>query len=146
MKRRQSLIFLTALAFLLVLIEGILINIYTDWLFFEELNYKPIFVKILSTKLMLGIILLFLSLIFFTTNIIIANKTNFLPIDILFDGQTRISLNIEMIGRWIKQLSVVGGIIASIFKVFEQVLYGVRYWFFEIVLIQVFSIQSLKRI
>jgi uncharacterized protein len=115
MKRKQSLIFFTVLAILFIVTISTTVSLYTDWLFFNELNYESVFKKIFSTKLLLGMISGLFSLVFLLINITVANKASFPPVDLLFEGQTRISFNIEMLGKWVKPLTLIIGIIASFF-------------------------------
>ncbi|MDI6891304.1 MAG: UPF0182 family protein, partial [Thermodesulfovibrionales bacterium] len=112
MKRNKTFIFIVAsLTFLIILGITTTIDLYANWLFFNELNYTGVFTKILSTKIILGLLCGFLSLAFLLVNIIIANKTNFPPIDLLFMEQTTVSLNIELLNKWAKPLTIISGII-----------------------------------
>jgi len=115
MKSRRKLFLITGLCILLVVFVSALINVYTDWLLFDELQYKTIFVKVLSTKLFLGLIYGLLSLVFIMINIIIANRSNFAPIEFVLNGQTKVSLNIPSLGKWIKPLTTILGIVVSIY-------------------------------
>src|SRR4030042_4472018 len=115
MKSRRIFVLITGSVILLLLCSSALINIYTDWLFFNELQYKSIFIKVLSTKLFLGLIYGLLSLAFMMINIIIANRTHFAPVELFFDGQTKASLNITLLAKWIKPLTVILGIAVSFY-------------------------------
>jgi uncharacterized membrane protein (UPF0182 family) len=115
MKSRRTFFLITGLFILLVVFVSALIDVYTDWLFFDGLQYKTIFVKVLSTKLFLGLICGLFSLAFILLNIIIANRANFAPIEFVLDGQTKVSLNIPSLGKWIKPLTTILGIVVSIY-------------------------------
>jgi len=115
MKSRKIFVLITGSVILLLLCSSALINIYTDWLFSNELQYKSIFIKVLSTKLFLGLIYGLLSLAFIMINIIIANTTHFAPVELFFDGQTKVSLNITLLAKWIKPLTVILGIAVSFY-------------------------------
>ncbi|MEW6067736.1 MAG: UPF0182 family protein [Nitrospirota bacterium] len=124
MHKRQFFIFISVFIILLMILVSTTINIYTDWLFFSELNYKNVFTKTLSAKFFTGLAYSFISLAFILINVIIANKAKFPPIDIFFNGQTRISMNIELLGKHIKPLTILAGIIFSFFAG----VWGVSQW------------------
>jgi len=115
MKSKRTFFSFAGLIILLLLLGSVLINVYTDWLLFDELQYKSVFMKVLSSKLFLGLIYGLLSLAFIMINIIITNRTHFAPIDLFFDGQTKVSLNIALLAKWIKPLTVFLGIAASFY-------------------------------
>ncbi len=115
MKNKRTFFSFAGLIILFLLLSSALINIYTDWLFFDELQYKSIFVKVLSTKLSLGLIYGVISFAFIMINIIIANRTHFAPIESFLDDQTKVSLNIALLAKWMKPLTAVLVIAASFY-------------------------------
>lgn len=115
MKNKRTLFLFAGLIILFLLLGSALINIYTDWLFFDELQYKSVFVKVLSAKLSLGLIYGVFSFAFIMINIIIANRTHFAPIELFLDDQTKVSLNIAFLAKWMKPLTAVLGIAASFY-------------------------------
>ena len=115
MKNKRTFVSFAGLIILFLLLGSSLINIYTDWLFFDELQYKSIFVKVLSAKLLLGLIYGVFSFAFIMINIIIANRTHFAPIELFLDDQTKVSLNIALLAKWIKPLTAVLAIAASFY-------------------------------
>ena len=115
MKNKRTFFSFAGLIILFLLLGSVLINIYTDWLFFDELQYKSIFVKVLSAKLLLGLIYGVFSFAFIMVNIIIANRTHFAPIEFFLDDQTKVSLNIAFLAKWMKPLIAVLGIAASFY-------------------------------
>lgn len=101
MKKKRTFIFILASIIFLVILGSItIIDLYADWLFFNEVNYKSVFTKVLFTKVIFGLACGFLSLVFILINVIVANKINFPPIDLIFNEQTKISLNIELLNKW----------------------------------------------
>ena len=115
MKNKRTLFSFAGLIILFLLLGSSLINIYTDWLFFDELQYKSIFVKVLSVKLLLGLIYGVFSFAFIMINIIIASRTHFAPIELFLDDQTKVSLNIALLAKWIKPLTAVLAIAVSFY-------------------------------
>jgi uncharacterized protein len=114
-KKRRTIVFTIGLVILLFIFSGAFSNVYTDWLFFNELHYSSIFAKILSTQLSLGLAFGLISLVFIMINVLIANRVHFAPVELFFDGQTTISLNIALLAKWIKPLTVIMGIIAGFY-------------------------------
>jgi uncharacterized membrane protein (UPF0182 family) len=115
MKNKRTLFSFAGLIILFLLLGSSLINIYTDWLFFNELQYKSIFVKVLSVKLLLGLIYGVFCFAFIMINIIIASRTHFAPIELFLDDQTKVSLNIALLAKWIKPLTAVLAIAVSFY-------------------------------
>ena len=115
MKRRRTLLFLTGIIIFLLLSSSSLVNIYTDWLFFHALQYKSVFLKTFSAQLLLGLVFGVASLAFMTLNVFIANRANFAPLALVFDEQTRVSLNLSQLTRWIKPLTVLLVLAVSFF-------------------------------
>ncbi len=125
MKRNRTSIFFGAfLIFLLIAASATVVDVYTNWLFFNELNYAGVFTTILSTKILFGLACGFIALIFLFTNIFIANKTNFPPVDLIINGQTGISLNIELLTNWVRPLTILSGVVTS----FLMGLWGSSFW------------------
>jgi uncharacterized membrane protein (UPF0182 family) len=55
MKKKRTFIFIIASIIFLIIFGSItIIDLYTDWLFFNELNYKSVFTKVLFTKVIFG--------------------------------------------------------------------------------------------
>jgi uncharacterized membrane protein (UPF0182 family) len=115
MKNKRTLFSFAGLIILFLLLGSSLINIYTDWLFFNELQYKSIFVKVLSVKLLLGLIYGVFCFALIMINIIIASRTHFAPIELFLDDQTKVSLNIALLAKWIKPLTAVLAIAVSFY-------------------------------
>ncbi len=114
MKINRIFIYIVASCVFLIILGGIAtIDLYTNWLFFNELTYTGVFTKILYSKVIIGLVCGFLSVGFMIVNIIYANKITFPPIDLMFNGQTRISLNIELLNKFVKPLTILSGIIVS---------------------------------
>lgn len=98
-----------------MVLSNAIVSIYTDWLLFKELHYGSIFKKILSTSFFLGLAAGLFSLVFLMVNIVRANKITLAPVDLFFDGETRVSLNLSMLSRWVKPITVASAVAVSIF-------------------------------
>jgi uncharacterized membrane protein (UPF0182 family) len=114
MMKNKAFIFVIAF-FVFLLVPGIVltIDLYTDWLFFKEVNYTSVFMKVINTRIITGFLFGLSALVFIVINVVIANRSNFPPIGLLFDGETQISFDIGQLGKWIKPLSLIGGIVIS---------------------------------
>ena len=122
MKKKRTFIFIIAsIIFLIILGSITIIDLYADWLFFNEVNYKSVFTKVLFTKVIFGLACGLLSLVFILINVIVANKINFPPIDLILNEQTKISLNIELLNKWVKPLTIISGIILLYLAIREKV-------------------------
>ncbi|MCG2721582.1 MAG: UPF0182 family protein [Thermodesulfovibrionales bacterium] len=115
MKNRKPFVFIAGILAFLFLFGGTFIAVYTDWLFFSELDYHSIFVKILSTQLLLGFTFGLFSLVFIMINLFFANRAHFAPIELFFGGQTQISLNIAMLAKWVKPITAILGILSGLY-------------------------------
>jgi uncharacterized membrane protein (UPF0182 family) len=114
MMRNKAFIFVIAFV-VFFLVPGIVltIDLYTDWLFFKEVNYTSVFMKVISTKIITGFLFGLSALVFIVLNVVIANRSNFPPIGLIFDGETQISFDIGQLSKWIKPLSLIGGVVIS---------------------------------
>lgn len=57
MKLKKSGIVLVALLFILASVGGQIVNLYTDWLWFAGVGFQSVFIKILTSKIWLGVII-----------------------------------------------------------------------------------------
>lgn len=64
MKRKKTFIFILASFVFFIILGSTTIDLYTDWLFFKEINYGGVFTEVLSTRVILGLACGFLSLTF----------------------------------------------------------------------------------
>ncbi|MGE5237505.1 MAG: UPF0182 family protein [Chloroflexota bacterium] len=114
MKRNWIPIVVVALLVLIVMgAATTAIDLYTEWLFFSELNLTGVFSTILSTKILLGFASALVAFCFLVANIVIANRSTFPPVRLVYSGQTVISLDVHSLSRWIKPLSVLSGVVVS---------------------------------
>lgn len=115
MNRRRIIVFSIASAMLLLVLGSAFVSLYADWLFFNEIHFRSIFTKILSTSLLLGLVAGLFSLVFLLLNIAYAHKMERPPVDLFFDGETGISLDLAAISRWVKPGAFAAAVTVSIF-------------------------------
>lgn len=125
-RNRIFVVILASLAFLVIAGNVTLTDLYTDWLFFDELAYGAVFAKVLTTKIFLGLAGALISLAFILGNILIANRSSFSPLELLIFSQpdSRVSLDLSRLSRWSKPLAVFAGIAA----VFIGATWGTSLW------------------
>lgn len=115
MKRRRTFYLIAGLSFLLFLFGGAVVGLYTDWLFFQEVGYESIFMKVISARVALGLICGFFALAFIMVNITYVNRAQFAPVELFFDGQTRVAFDLASLAKWIKPLTFILGGLSSVY-------------------------------
>ncbi|HEX2965089.1 MAG TPA: UPF0182 family protein, partial [Syntrophorhabdaceae bacterium] len=124
MQKKTMRLLLIGFAFLIVLIFAVL-GMYTDWLFFQEVSYKDVFLTILSGKILAGLIIGVLSFGFIFANILPIVKTKFPTLQISFANQYGIPLNSELLTRLSWRL----GLVVSLIIGFLSGLWGSSLWY-----------------
>lgn len=102
-----------------------ILNVYTDWLFFKEVAYEGVFLKILSTEVLAGITVGLVSFAFILANVLPVAKTRFIAPQIVFNDQVGVSLNMDLLNR-ISRLTVL--IVSAIIGVFAG-MWGSGLWY-----------------
>lgn len=102
-----------------------ILNVYTDWLFFKEVAYEGVFLKILSTEVLAGIIVGLVSFAFILANVLPVAKTRFIAPQIVFNDQVGVSLNMDLLNR-ISRLTAL--IVSAIIGVFAG-MWGSGLWY-----------------
>ena len=102
-----------------------ILNVYTDWLFFKEVAYEGVFLKILSTEVLAGIAVGLVSFAFILANVLPVAKTRFIAPQIVFNDQVGVSLNMDLLNR-ISRLTAL--IVSAIIGVFAG-MWGSGLWY-----------------
>lgn len=102
-----------------------ILNVYTDWLFFKEVAYEGVFLKILSTEVLAGITVGLVSFAFILANVLPVAKTRFIAPQIVFNDQVGVSLNMDLLNR-ISRLTAL--IVSAIIGVFAG-MWGSGLWY-----------------
>lgn len=113
--KHRKLILIGIIVFLLPLSFSLL-NVYTDWLFFKEIGYRSVFLKILSTKIMAGAAFGVAFLSFVLVNVIIANRVVFPQREIIIEGVIN-PFGFAGIERVVKPVTLMAGVIMAFFAV-----------------------------
>ncbi len=109
MKRKALRLIVIALVIFAALFFSAAIGIYTDWLFFKEVAYEGVFLKILSGKILTGFTVGLISFAFILINALPVIKAQFPTLQIAFSDQIGISLNMDLL----KKLSWPTGLLIS---------------------------------
>ncbi len=88
MLRRKKTIILLLIIFLILPFIFSLINLYTNWLFFEETGFTSVFTRILLAKISSGAFFAALTLALVLSNAVIANRAKFPQAQIFTQGRT----------------------------------------------------------
>ena len=116
-KGKSRNLILLGFVFLILPLFLTVLNLYTDWLFFTETGYTAVFIKTLSTKISTGLSFGIAFLFFVLVNITIANRTNFPQRDISVIEGVINPFRAGGIERVIKPLTIIAGVVMSIFAV-----------------------------
>ena len=114
-KGKARNLILLGFVFLILPLFLTVLNLYTDWLFFTETGYTSVFIKTLSTKISTGLSFGIAFLFFVLVNITIANRTNFPQRDISVIEGVINPFRAGGIERVIKPLTIIAGVVMSIF-------------------------------
>ncbi|MCK9228954.1 MAG: UPF0182 family protein [Syntrophorhabdaceae bacterium] len=125
MQRRTMRTLVIGFGIIALLIVFKILNVYTDWLFFKEVAYEGVFLKILSTEVLAGIIVGLVSFAFILANVLPVAKTRFIAPQIVFNDQVGVSLNMDLLNR-ISRLTAL--IVSAIIGVFAG-MWGSGLWY-----------------
>jgi uncharacterized membrane protein (UPF0182 family) len=114
-KGKARYLILIGFVFLILPLFLTVLNLYTDWLFFTETGYTSVFIKTLSTKISTGLSFGIAFLFFVLMNITIANRANFPQRDISVIEGVINPFRAGGIERVIKPLTIIAGVVMSIF-------------------------------
>jgi uncharacterized protein len=107
-----------------VLIISKMLNLYVDWLFFKEVTYEGVFLKILSSKILAGLIVGVVSFAFMLINALRVCKARFPAMQIGFGNQMGVSLNTDLLNKISRPVSF---LIAGVIGVFAGI-WGSSMW------------------
>jgi hypothetical protein len=114
MVRRRTLKILLPILIVLVAGGGTIAGLYTDLLFFQDLGYGAVLVKILSVRLLTGLAVGMATFVFMIGNLLLANRITFPQLDLTFINQIRIPMNIGGLGKTVKVLGAIAALAISV--------------------------------
>jgi len=125
MKGKAIRLIAVALIIFAALVFSAVLGIYTDWLFFKEVAYEGVFLKILSGKVLTGLTVGLVSFGFILMNALPVIKAQFPTLQIAFSDQIGISLNTDIL----KKLSWPAGLLIAVLIGVFAGLWGSSLWY-----------------
>lgn len=108
MRRRSTIIVGLIVLLLIGAVMGV--ALYTDLLFFHDVGYTSIFLKILSTRFLSGLAFGLFALLFILGNVMIANRLTFARIAMDLPGRTATPIPMEHLGRKVKAFGTIAAV------------------------------------
>src|SRR5512136_1034286 len=99
MKGRTGRLLLIGLIIVFLLVASRIVGFYVDLLFFQELGYEKVFLKVFSTEVLTGLIFGAVSLLFVLVNVLLVSRVQFPPVNIVFRNQMGVTLDAEALNR-----------------------------------------------
>lgn len=115
MNKGKAIYLLAGFIFLIIPLFLAVINLYADWLFFEETGFTSVFMKTLSTKILTGLLFGLAFLAFVLANIITANRAVFPPRDIFVMEGVIHTVKTSSFDKFAKPLTFIAGIVLAVF-------------------------------
>ncbi|OPY66747.1 MAG: hypothetical protein A4E57_02652 [Syntrophorhabdaceae bacterium PtaU1.Bin034] len=108
MKGRKRFKIIAGLIVLLVGGAGTGVTLYTDLLFFHDVGYTGVFLKMLSARFLSGLAFGLAALLFILGNVMVANRRVFPHISMDLPGRITIPIPVEHLDRTVKVLGIAG--------------------------------------
>jgi uncharacterized membrane protein (UPF0182 family) len=104
-KRTFRILFIGIIAFLVGL--AIAVSFYADFLFFGDIGYSAVFLKMLSARFLMGLLFGLTALVFVAGNLLLSNRFTFSQLNVISFVHFRTTGHRENIGRAVKTLSII---------------------------------------
>jgi uncharacterized membrane protein (UPF0182 family) len=115
MKGRTGRFLLIGLIIAFLLVASRIIGFYVDLLFFEEVGYEKVFLKVFSTEVLTGLIFGAVSFLFVLVNTLLVSRAQFPPINIVFRNQMGVTLDAQALKKVSKPLGILLAAVIGIF-------------------------------
>lgn len=113
-QKSRRLLFIVASIIALMIVFKIL-DLYIDWLFFREVAYERVFLKIISGRIFTGIIFGLVSFLFILANIMFIGRTRFPAPQIAITSRIGVSLNIDLLNKFFLPVSILVAAVIGFF-------------------------------
>lgn len=118
MRFRAGRLLLLALVLVLLFFGSKAVGMYVNWLFFREVGYNAIFLKVLSAEVVTGLVFGIAFCLFVGANILFASGVKVPAVDILFMDRMRIPIDPGKFGRMVKAaglfVAFLGGVLSGL--------------------------------
>jgi len=115
MNVRRTRIFLVGVIIVLLLVASKAVGLYVDWLFFKEVTYEKVFLRVLSTEVLTGLAFGAASFLFMLVNTLLICRMKFPLMNIMYADQLGVALNVEALNRLSKPFSLLLSAVVGIF-------------------------------
>ena len=115
MKGRTGRFLLVGLIIVFLLVASRIVGFYVDLLFFEEVGYEKVFLKVFSTEVFTGLIFGAVSFLFVLVNALLVSRVQFPPVNIAFRNQMGVTLDVEALNRVSKPFGILLAAVIGIF-------------------------------
>lgn len=124
MKGKTMRIIFIGLLIIIMLAASKIINFYIDWLFFKDLDYQDVFIKVFSTEIFTGLFFGLISFLFVLANMLLVCRIHFPSVNLSLTQQIGISLNLDALNRLSKPFSI----LMAAFIGFFGGIWGSSFW------------------
>jgi uncharacterized membrane protein (UPF0182 family) len=104
------------LIIVVLLMGSRVIEFYVDWLFFKELAYENVFLKVFGAEALTGLAFGVASFLFALVNALLVGRVRFPSISLAFNSQIGLALNTDLLDRLSKPLGVLAAALLGIFS------------------------------
>jgi len=113
--RTRRLVFF-GLIIVVLLMASRVIEFCVDWLFFKELAYESVFLKVFDAEALTGLAFGVASFLFVLVNALLVSRVRFPSISLAFNSQMGIALNTDLLDRLTKPVGIVVAALVGIFS------------------------------
>jgi hypothetical protein len=124
MKGKTARMLLIGAVIIIIMAASRITNFYIDWLFFQDVAYGDVFMKVFSAEIFTGLLFGLISFLFVLVNMILLNRMKFPSVNIALTQQMGVTMNLDALNRFSKPLSV----IIAIFIGFFGGTWGSNFW------------------
>lgn len=116
MKGRTGWLLFVGLIIVVLLMASRAVEFYVDWLFFKELAYESVFLKVFNAEALTGLAFGVASFLFVLVNALLVSRVRFPSISLAFNSQIGIALNTDLLDRLTKPFGILAATLVGIFS------------------------------
>ena len=116
MKRRAGRLLVIGLIIVVLLMASRMVEFYVDWLFFKELAFQDVFLKVFDAEALTGVAFGVASFVFVLVNALLVSRVRFPSISLAFTSQMGVQLNTELLDRLSKPFGILAAVLIGIFS------------------------------
>ena len=116
MKGRTRRLIFFGLIIVVLLMASRVIEFYVDWLFFKEVAYESVFLKVFDAEALTGLAFGVASFLFVLVNALLVSRVRFPSISLAFNSQIGVALNTDLLERLTKPFGILAAALVGIFS------------------------------